>query len=456
MLIKMYDFAKRQNSTLQPPDSITSVEFECSLKHATSIYNPVFVISASGSAILPLNYCSAFDKYYFVTDVKSINANTWEVSCTLDYMATYKEQIGNTHAFIDYAETGYNVNVYDDRIQPSQVLKNDQQYGVKLPHMDLQTGNYILSVVNNLERASGAFTTSYCLSPTGMGKAAKYFMEKKDLFEKLIDHFNSPYDAIISCTWVPFDDLIYSEGKHEVILGDNISLDVVGKIVTSPTYNFSLNVGIPRAYTDFRACSPFSQYSIYLPSVGLVNLPSNELYGVWGLTIHGSYDLYTGDIVYIVSGFKDSAIQNPHIFGTYTGKTGADVPIGQVRSNGVLQVIGGGVATAAGAVTGNIVALGAGLGAAFNGVYSREISSSGRAEGRAGYYAKTEINVFCSSYETQTTSINDTLGRPVKNSDYIKNHSGYVKTARASVYCGSPIDIRTLINNTMDGGFYYE
>jgi len=89
MQITLYEnFAKKDNSTLRP--SIGGTVIDCFLKNSTSITNPTFVLTVENFNI---TYVKWDDRYYFVSDIMSIKNGVIELSCSLDVLATYKEQI---------------------------------------------------------------------------------------------------------------------------------------------------------------------------------------------------------------------------------------------------------------------------------------------------------------------------------------------------------------------------
>ena len=66
-----YSFAKRKNSTAQPSGGS---QIDVMLKDGTSLLAPVFLLN---TASVSFNYCSFEGRYYFVTDIKSINNGLW-------------------------------------------------------------------------------------------------------------------------------------------------------------------------------------------------------------------------------------------------------------------------------------------------------------------------------------------------------------------------------------------
>ena len=106
-----YSFSKRKNSTKQPTGSGDS--YSVTLKSGTSIISPTLLLNIASRP--SYNYLSFEGRYYFVTDIVSVRTDLWEISCTVDALATWKSEIGSTSADILYA-TGGRDDIVDGRI----------------------------------------------------------------------------------------------------------------------------------------------------------------------------------------------------------------------------------------------------------------------------------------------------------------------------------------------------
>ena len=111
MDILFYNLSKRENSTLRPSGAGDSRSVL--LKEGTSIYNPTFVMADD---VTEYNYCQWGVRYYYIRDIVIAHNQRFEVECSLDVMATYKEGIGNVSAFSLYASSGFNDGIPDDRL----------------------------------------------------------------------------------------------------------------------------------------------------------------------------------------------------------------------------------------------------------------------------------------------------------------------------------------------------
>lgn len=118
------------------------------LKIGTSIIKPVIQVSDITIAnIKACNYCyiSDFGRYYFVTDIKSVNNNLWEITARVDVLSTYATQIRAQTAVIKRQENSWNLYLDDPLFKayqnPNIVVKN-------FPN-GFSTQNFVLAVAGS-------------------------------------------------------------------------------------------------------------------------------------------------------------------------------------------------------------------------------------------------------------------------------------------------------------------
>ena len=86
------------------------------LKNATSVIDPVFIVRNMTLAnIKQCNYATitSFGRSYFVTGITSVREGLWEISCHVDVLSTYADQIRALPAVIKRQEYKYNLYLDD-------------------------------------------------------------------------------------------------------------------------------------------------------------------------------------------------------------------------------------------------------------------------------------------------------------------------------------------------------
>lgn len=113
MVIKLYKTASeknRLNKTITNEISLTGY-----LREECSVTNPVIKIEQSENlSLYNYAYIEDFGRYYYISDIKTIRNNLWELSLNIDVLMTYKNNILNTVGLINHADL--NQYLHDENI----------------------------------------------------------------------------------------------------------------------------------------------------------------------------------------------------------------------------------------------------------------------------------------------------------------------------------------------------
>lgn len=437
MKAEFFNFSKKNNSTAIPTEA--GVEKVIHLKNNVSLATPIITLNAEFAEISEYNYCSTLNAFYFISDKVNISNDVWQLNLDIDLLGTYKNDILSSEFFVEYAESGYSTLINDTRFVPLENCEKSISE-ISLANMDLQNGNFILTVANNVNIASmGGFTTAYAISPTQLAKFAEDFINKGNIKDVFSDKFNNPYEAIISCYWIPFSLAIYPASTQAVKLGE-LEFDAVAQYVTNPTFTYTSELPIKWKYADFRR--RWEKISLFLPCVGLVDLPIEKLLSNSSIYIKVTYDLFDGKINYIISR-EYSLGDSDGIIATYSGDSGAEIAIAQTRGKTDKQSL------IFSALNETVGIFGTSKGAV-------EYSTRGSIAGRSSFYAFKKIQLIVTSPSTQTNGIENVIGRAVMQKRNMSEMSGYVKTNNASINANCSNLYRDRLNTLLDGGIFIE
>lgn len=115
-LYKITDATNKLEKTLE-----NGIIISGTLRAQTSIINPKFKLGFDCSAYNYI-YVPAFNRYYFITNITTINNNIWEIECAIDVLMTYKDNIKSLDAILS---NGANPNPYNtDADYPREVRTN--------------------------------------------------------------------------------------------------------------------------------------------------------------------------------------------------------------------------------------------------------------------------------------------------------------------------------------------
>lgn len=144
--ITFYNITKRLNSTARPSGSGTV--YSCAFKDNTSILSPVLKLQLSTKP--DYNYFKFDDRYYWITDIVSLTNDIWQISGTVDVLATFKGHINNTSAFVLYDSTP-NTQLPDTRLA-IETDCNAYTASVTMPwSFSSGNGTYLIATTGNTD-----------------------------------------------------------------------------------------------------------------------------------------------------------------------------------------------------------------------------------------------------------------------------------------------------------------
>lgn len=475
--------AKRRNSTLQPT---LNTSFDVLLKTPTSLHTPTFTISA---ASFDYNYLKWGDRYYFVTDVVSRNNNLWEVSAVCDVLATFKTDILASTQFVSYSSLSGGTWLADTRI-PIQKNATVAQNTSTMNFLFNDTGFYVLSVVGE----NGCITYACDLShiqalinsvstwktqlssdiqngvPQASPSTVEEFMDNLNYMIKSTGVLGNAYldapNCIRSCIWVPFFATFFTGiGSQEIYLGAFPTGVTTFKCKATPATR-DVPISIPWQYSDWRRAVCEDIY-LYLPLVGMVNIPSDEIINESSITVEWSATATDGCIAYrIVAGNQ--------VIGTYGANASANYAIGISQQASAGEIVQTAIPAAQNIVSSGIKAvtqpsfnnIGGALANTAIGAYnvadvalSRHNSCIGGIGGGAGTGLSLDLKCFSVAHPTviAPADMQATMGLPTMKPISLSSLTGYCQCANAHVGAtGAEAQELDEIDAYLNGGFYIE
>lgn len=154
MEITLYkNFTKKENSTKQP--SGETIKIECTLKDNVSIYKPIFFINYNwyNEQLTDYTYLQWNDRYYYINDKQvGKGVNNYTLVCTLDPLATFKNNIYNSYSYILIGPKKSTISILNDsRIYSSNTVTRAKSTPVALlpVHSSGDDSNYVISYMSN-------------------------------------------------------------------------------------------------------------------------------------------------------------------------------------------------------------------------------------------------------------------------------------------------------------------
>lgn len=466
MQVVFYNHTKRSNSTKLPTGG---TEIACVLKDECSIVSPVLELKTDGHSIYNYAYISDFARYYYVSDW-TFNRGVWRCTLNVDVLTSWRNDILATTAFVEYSSSNYSMDYTDDRIMSTQ----EKEISVSETPASLSpfssTGCYILSVISTDANGYNGACAVYAMTQSQLAEfsatiTANSFLD--GIWEGIKNSFNNPFEAIVSCRWIPFsvDSL---SGSNKNIIITYADSGVQGKLLTSNFKSLGVSMNLPRLGTDasFLDVSPFVSATLYLPFIGTVPLDIDAYYKSSTFSISMECDVVTGDIVYTV-GSSFSAFTS-----TYSGNCSTQIPLsnnapdslGMIASTS--GVIGGIVSTVSGIATKNPKLIAQGLGATGIGTVgslkSAEVhtQTNGALSSRIGSKLSLTMKIVVMRNKVLETVQGagriTTIGLPCYQTLKLSTLSGYCQCSGASVSAAATDTELETINELVNSGIYIE
>lgn len=457
--------AKRKNSTLQ---ATFNTSFDVVLKSDCSIDRPTFLLSSSS---FDFNVAKWGDKYYFIDEIKSVRNGQWEVGCVIDVLATYKADILASTQFVSYSSQSGGTWLADTRIPLEQ--KPTVSANTAATSFFANTGYYILSIVSISGCEMFAVTettlrnilnsiTQWKLDNENASMQGLTFTDPdlENITTALVrsgaigNTWDNTTKCIRECHWTPF---IVSGGTGgvNIWLGDfntgqsGIRLDSIEPITSSQ------NITIPWQFNDWRRVICEDIY-LYVPLVGMISIPSENIAHTTTLTIEWSYTLSDGVITFKVMAGNE-------VVGTYGANCSAQVPIGILQAVGagqLLNTVTQGMEKMAAASIGGTAIATAGMAYEVASLsISKNLTCIGGIGGGAGAGLDKNIRCISVSHDPVITPSNmkDTMGLPTMQPMSLATLTGYCQCANAHVAAngaqGFELDA---IDSFLNTGFYIE
>lgn len=466
--------SKRENSTLQLPITETH---NCVFKNGCSMLNPTLLLELNSNDFPSYTGFKIEDRYYFVTDIRSVRNNLFEVSGRVDVLATYKSNILATTAYVIY-DTVPNSELIDNRL-PMKTTKNVSASTAACP-LQVDGGCYILSLSGSND-TTGIYKVSFNelaglmddvsdilddffppSTPPDVTEA-KYsgvdgrirwlgdnFLYMGDRIKTAIGNFfgsgNIP-ENIRECKFIPFNRGT-TLGQNPIYLGTYKTQTYLSKLNTDTIVDYA-TVAIPWQASDFRRRSPYTDVYLYIPYIGMAHLSSENLVGQTSITVQYALCLRDGSLIVTVTSGSE-------IIGQYSGNVATSVPVGfsNISTPNVAQSI---LQAAAAIATKNPI--GIGLAAInFGDSITPNFTCIGGLDGLASTAANQNVTCYTVFHDTNVAPNTEiaTIGAPTMAPKSLANLTGYVQTMSASVSGAMTTDERTKLNNLLDSGIYIE
>lgn len=472
MIIRLWNFTKRHNSTARPSGG-GSVDVEVVFKRLTSINNPTFQIMWEG--IPQYNYVEvpSLHMYYYIEDIQIGINNIFELVCKIDVLATARPYILNSSCFVKYSSSNYDEYLKDDRIQPTAALEslvsNNTFASLFNTHPEY-TSSYslLLTVLNGDANNNTAGIKHYLINQTNL----RYICERlvadgSSIIGGTKQIFADAKDSLIKLQLVPWSvsglqaSQIIGANTSPIYLGDYDTGQEGYMVDANAVYSSDDFIDIPSRSNNFTRVEPYCEAKIHIPLIGTYDLSLSELADVNRIYFRYIANIASGKATCILwKGNPDINNSAVKIIGSYDGNINADVPLGYSTSSNPTGLLTGGVSLAAAALGSGALTIGgiAGAVASFASYFTKQASVVNAFGGNASAKDNLKLSVYLlkRGLSEEPENLRLLYGRPCGKVLNLNTLTGYCETSQFQLEAPLDDGIIQAVNSKMDAGVYLE
>ena len=466
---KFYNIDKRIRSTKRPDETDEYILYNIVFKRPTNILEPDILIDTAGVypdftyciIEIPLTEGNTKDFYYFVKSITITNNNLFELHLKLDSLATTKEQILLTDAYIIYSSSNYNRWIRDDRTpivaRPPEIViaRTTPMIDGKPVFEYSQTDETVILTTYSQDTGVAYWRMSELTIKTMMDSLIRAGSSLSGSMQML---FGDAIGSIISAIRLPVNKMVIPDDGTIYAVQTGSSSYLQAMQISDKYVRFRERVGIPTSYLDYRVFEPYTELKIRLPFVGVCDISHQEFGG--SIYVEGLIDLLTGKITYTL--YEDENYRHP--ICNYNGLCGGTMPLAasQIsKSSEIVHSLAASMVSLGAAALNPAIGVVGSIGSIASAFYHANQKSTnvlGSYSGSCAEIITTEIEVIAIKHETAVEPENLTAieGRPCLMVDNLATYTGYIRTQGFQLGGIWFKEIKDEVNALMDSGIYIE
>lgn len=308
-----YKFNKKKNSTKRPENG-TDIQVE--LKSPTDLINPTIRLNYAGSPHgFNYLYLPDFAKYYWVVSWRWVNG-LWECDCNEDFLATWKDEIGDSTQYILRSSHTYNTNVGDSYFPTRGGTVNYYAAGTNPFASTFDGGCYVVGLINSDTGGVGA-VHYYVMTQVGFNSFLSSLMSDIDWLNISADEISAglqkglinPFQYVASCIWLPVMAATSGEKLSNMHYGWwTLSGQSAYRLAQDSAVYTSVDFTLPKhPQADERGKwlnnSPYTTYTLYFQPFGGIPIDTTMVYDQTSVRASVYIDPITGNaLCEVISG----------------------------------------------------------------------------------------------------------------------------------------------------------
>lgn len=440
--VTLFSFSKERNSTKRPQSGAGDL-FPCTANLGVDVASPQLPFSGFDTPPLRYNYAyvQVLRRYYWI-ERWTHEAGLWVANCTEDVLASWRDSIGNTDAYILRSSAESDGSIVDNMYPATgEVTISTNSANIFTD----DGGNYVLGTVS-----SGGATDYVQLNPDQFRSVSAYLFSD-DFYNLaaggLLKAQFDPMQYIKSSMWFPWE--IGGGRTSRLKVGWWETPFVGGYVHASQAHGMSVSISVPKhpqaaSRGKYLNLSPYSQYTLDCRPWGRIAIDPLALQDVSAITLDISVDMITGVglLAVVVSGKRLTLTQ---------AQVGVPIQLSQVTRDylgAVTSVVGGVLA----GLTGNVMGAANAIGSATSSLMG-QVSTTGCNGGISQLFEPAQLTgIFLPIVDED----NERRGRPLCSVRRISSIPGYIVCADPAPDFAAPQWEIDVVRSAMQTGFYFE
>lgn len=442
--------SKKINSTQQ---LVMPTTHECNFKNGCSMLTPTLLLELNTNTFPDYTNFKIEDRYYNVTDIRSVRNNLFEVSGKVDVLATYKTDIGASTQYVVRAASESDGGITDVKYPAKNSVAFDSKpFTGELVTKINDTGFFVLGIKTRDSDSGLAF---YILDKTNMVTLVDYmyagqWCNASDISVELQKMLCDPMDYISCCYWYPFsatnltlDDSVTFGYFQSTALGYKL-LESQRVQILYDTLTISTH---PQAATrgKYLNGAPYTRATASIYGFGRIPLDTNKLVDSQTIGAYIRVDLFTGLAELSLASGQGDLAKVSTMFGV-------PIQLSQVTQD-LVKPIASALDAAAAIGRGDIIGATKGIGSAIIDGLSPQVQTTGSFGSKIAF---EEIpHIFSEWYEI-VDEYNTDIGRPLCKPKVINTLSGYIACENAEISLNATRNEIEEVQSYLNNGFFYE
>lgn len=452
MTITFYNSDNEKNVVVKSLSNGTTMTG--TLRMPTSVLNPVVIIENATFPTWNYAHINEFSRYYFITNIVSVNENLWQIEMKVDVLMSFSATILTQTALIARNEFDEDNRIADIKrpalsrsaISYTEFLTNPFNVVESgIPTVANQKKSYVIVLAGSLDTSDMPqdYTVPTNISPLVFPNGQQYMSigGSQTLIATKWDEINNLFsgtyntDKIIAIISYPFD--VVDRSNTGGVFSQDDTFNIGGYTLTgrelTPYYSSIISLGSKAVigyYADWRDYEPYTEYKLYMPYIGFVSLPSEEIVD-HTIFVKYAVDMSNGNANAFV-------ICNSRIIYTQQCQIGIQIPLTSSNTyewqrNNLLNFMSGfsGMGKmVAGAKTANPALVATGLSDISSSVYNMMqnhlMISGALSQPNVSRYSPSKCGLYVQRQQFYTMSnYGHMVGYPVNNIDTLNTYHGF-------------------------------